>query len=85
MYIYIYIHTLGSLYCSLKSSKMAHFVFKCNKEDYLSIPVPALLSRLLRMYKYGHGYAYVYVRAYLVLCIHVQTANYIFTYTYTYL
>ncbi len=23
--------------CNDKSSKMAHFVFKCNKEDYLSV------------------------------------------------
>ncbi len=46
MFKHTYIHVAAWLHiravhhifvCKCKSSKMAHFVFKCNKEDYLSV------------------------------------------------
>ncbi len=47
MYIYIYIFIY-------KSSKMAHFVLKCNKEDYLSLSLSLSLSIYIYIYIYIH-------------------------------
>jgi hypothetical protein len=44
MYLHIHLHKMS------KSSKMAHFVFKCNKEDYL-LHKMSCTAKALEVYK----------------------------------
>ncbi len=77
MYIYIYIFAhlhIYNLYSKqalqyiclyAKSSKMVHFVFKCSKEDYLSVCMPHSNISCCNRAAFGHVCVCIYIYVYI--------------------
>ncbi len=58
---------LGILFSPVKSSKMEHFVFKCNKEDYLSgIPFSPRMYCVVSVRNRAH--IHTYIHTYIQCC-----------------
>jgi hypothetical protein len=63
----------------VKSSKMAHFVFKCNKEDYLFLK---LIMSVVILSRHGDGHLQILINGFLLVS-HASECSPIHTYTHT--